>query len=512
MAIVPAGVLGTRERVGLVAKNLTVGAIDVGAESGRVAHVDFDGTRLDLSVVHRFLHTPQDRNDRSHWNIDHIWSEIQTGLATLAESRQVRSLGVDTFGVDYGLFGQDGLLLEDPVTYRERARQEAFQRATAEVSVEDFYHHTGSQVLPINTIFSLVAERDLRPELLQDASYLLMLADIFHRKLSGSIVTERTAVSTSGMYDMAKDSWAVDLIDQLHIPRHFLPDVVNPGTQLGPVIGDSAAAGLSGTQVIMPAAHDTASAVASIPGVDRNCLYISSGTWSLVGVITPQPVITAETLRFNLTNEAGYPNNIRVLRNLMGLWPIQECRRVWATEGDSLDYAQLMDMAAQEPALVSIVDPADTAFLSPGDMPRRIQEYCQAAGFPVPETKAQIVRVVIDSLALSYRIAAEDIQQATGVSVTEVRVVGGGVNNTLLQQATADATGLPVIAGSAEATVLGNAMIQLISLGELADLEQGWQVIANTVSEKTYLPQDPDRYTGMAQAFRNLQAAGDTGS
>lgn len=487
-------------------RDLTIGAIDLGAESGRVAHVDFDGARLDLSVVHRFLHTPTDRAGRSHWNIDHMWSEINTGLATLASSRQVRSLGVDTFGVDYGLFGRDGLLLEDPVTYRESARQEAFHRATAEVSVEEFYRHTGSQVLPINTVFSLVAERDLRPELLQDASYLLMLADIFHRLLSGSTVTERTAVSTSGMYDMAQGSWAFELIDRLNLPRHLLPEVVNPGTQLGCVIGDSATAGLSDTQVIMPAAHDTASAVASIPGVDKNCLYISSGTWSLVGVITPKPVITAETLRFNLTNEAGYPNNIRVLRNLMGLWPIQECRRVWADEGNSLDYAELMNMAAKEPALVSIVDPADTAFLSPGNMPRRIQDYCKTAGFPVPETKAQIVRVVIDSLALSYRIAAEDIQLATGVVVKEVRVVGGGVNNTLLQQATADATGLPVITGSAEATVLGNAMVQLISLGEIADLDQGWQVIADTVSEKTYLPEDPDRYTAMAQAFRNLQA------
>jgi rhamnulokinase len=492
--------------VGLVAKNLTVGAIDLGAESGRVAHVDFDGTSLDLSVVHRFLHTPSDRNGRSHWNMDHIWSEIQSGLAALADSRVVRSLGVDTFGVDYGLIGPDNTLLEDPVTYRESARQEAFARAITEVPVNEFYRQTGSQVLPINTIFSLVAERDLRPDLLDQASYLLMLADVFHHKLSGSTVTERTTVSTSGMYDMAKDSWAFDLINQLNIPRHLFPEVVRPGTELGRVIGDVATSGLSDTEVIMPAAHDTASAVASIPGVDQNCLYISSGTWSLVGVITPTPVISAETLRFNLTNEAGYPDNVRVLRNLMGLWPIQECRRVWAKEGDSLGYAELMDMAAHEPALVSIVDPADTAFLSPGDMPRRIQDYCKAAGFPVPQTKAQIVRVVIDSLALSYRIAAEDIQQATGVSVTEVRVVGGGVNNTLLQQATADATGLPVITGSAEATVLGNAMIQLISLGEIASLEQGWEVISQTVSEKTYLPQHPDRYTAMAQAFRNLQA------
>lgn len=485
---------------------LTIGAVDLGAESGRVARVDFDGSRLELSVVRRFLHTPSDRNGRSHWNLGHIWSEIQNGLAELGSTTPVRSVGVDAFGVDYGLFTRSGDLLEDPVTYREAARREAFDRVVADVGHDTLYHQTGSQVAPINTLFALVAERDLRPELLRDAAYLLMLADVFHHKLSGSSVTERTAVSTSGMYDMSGDHWAFDLIDQLNLPRHLFPEVASPGTRLGRIVGDLSTGGLSGTEVIMPAAHDTASAVASIPGLDSHCIFISSGTWSLVGVISPSPVITAETLAFNLTNEAGYPDTIRLLRNVMGLWMVQECRRVWSEEGDTRDYQELMDLAAREPALVSIVDPADNAFLAPGDMPARIQEYCAAADYPVPQTKAQIIRTIIDSLALSYRVATEDIRVATGFDITEVRVVGGGVNNTLLQQATADATGLPVITGAAEATVLGNALVQLIALGEIADLHEGWQVISGTVEERTYLPRESERYAEMAPAFRDLQA------
>jgi len=487
-------------------QNLTVGAVDLGAESGRVAQVDFTGSRLELSVVHRFLHSPHEKKGRSHWDMEHVWTEIQSGLSELGASTTVRSVGVDTFGVDFGLFSKEGTLLDDPVTYRETARQDAFNLVVGELGLEEFYRHTGTQVLPINSIFSLVAERDLRPELLQDAAFLLMLADIFHNKLAGSMVTERTAVSTTGMYDMAHNKWAFELIDQLRIPRHLFPEVVHPGTQLGLVVGDLASRGLSKTTVILPAAHDTASAVASIPGVDKDCLFISSGTWSLVGAITPKPVISADTFRFNLTNEAGYPDNIRLLRNVMGLWMVQECRRIWAKEGDTLDYVALMEMASSEPALVSIVDPADNAFLSPGDMPRRIQEYCAAAGYPVPETKAQIIRTIIDSLALSYRIAAEDIKHSTGMDIKEIKVVGGGVNNTLLQQATADATGLPVVTGSNEATVLGNALVQLISLGEVANLEEGWAVISDTVKEKTYQPHQPDRYTEKAQAFRDLQS------
>jgi len=493
---------------------LTVAATDLGAESGRVARVDFDGSILDLSVVRRFPHQPTERMGRLHWNFDFLWSEISQGLSDLGEDTTVTSVGVDTFGVDYGLFDSAGDLMEDPLTYREAARSEAFDRVVASVGREELYRHTGSQVAPINTLFALAADQHLRPEWLKEASYFLMLADVFHHKLSGSSVTEYTMVSTSGIYDMANGDWAWDLIDQLSLPRHLFPEVAQPGTKVGKIVGDLATRGLSATEVILPAAHDTASAVVSIPNVDKNCMFISSGTWSLVGVVTPSPVISADTYRFNLTNEAGFPDNIRLLRNLMGLWMLQECRRTWAAQGDTKDYPELVELATKEPAVRSLVDPADNTFLAPGDMPQRIQDYCQAAGYPVPETQAQIVRTIIDSLAMSYRITVEDLELASGITIESVRVVGGGVNNTLLQQATADATGLPVIAGASEATVLGNAAVQLIALGELTSIEDAWRVVSASVNEKTYLPQNADQFAQAAEKFRSLAStvAARTGS
>ena len=485
-------------------RRLTIAATDLGAESGRVARVDFDGSSLDLSVVRRFPHQPTERNGRLQWNFEFLWSEIAAGLSELGDDTMVTSVGVDTFGVDYGLFDSAGDLIEDPLAYREAVRGEAFERVVESVGREELYRHTGTQVAPINTLFALAADAELRPKLLKEASYFLMLADIFHRKLAGSTVTEYTMVSTSGMYDMARREWAWDLIDSLALPRHLFPEVVKPGTKLGKIVGELGTGGLSATEVIMPAAHDTASAVVSIPNVDQNCMWISSGTWSLVGVITPSPVINTDTFLMNLTNEGGFPENIRLLRNLMGLWMLQECRRTWASQGETFEYSELQELARKEPAVRSLVDPTDNTFLAPGNMPQRIQEYCQAAGYPVPETPAQIVRTIIDSLAMSYRITVEDLQVATGMTIESVRVVGGGVNNTLLQQATADATGLPVIAGASEATVLGNAAVQLIALGELNDIHDAWRVVSASVSETTYLPENADQYQQAELKFRSL--------
>lgn len=485
---------------------LTIAATDLGAESGRVARVDFDGQTLDLSVVRRFLHTPWDDNGRLRWNMDFLWSEVSQGLSELADEATIASVGVDTFGVDYGLFDSEGQLIEDPLTYREAGRSDAFEKAVDALGREHLYLATGTQVAPINTVFGLAADQERRPELLSSASYFLMLPDLFHTRLAGSTATEYTMVSTSGMYDMAKDEWAWELIDELDIPRHLFPEVAKPGTNLGVVRGELARGGLSKTRVILPAAHDTASAVVSIPRVDQACMFISSGTWSLVGVVTPSPVVTPETFRFNLTNEAGYPHNIRLIRNLMGLWMLQECRRAWFDEGDTRDYPELVALAENEPVLRSMIDPADNAFLAPGDMPTRIQDYCAAAGFPVPQTKAEIVRTIIDSLAMSYRIAAEDLRVASGQPIDSIRVVGGGGNNALLQQATADATGLAVITGATEATVLGNAAVQLISLGEIASLDQAWDVISASTSEQTYTPRNTGAYDDRAEEFRSLQA------
>lgn len=483
---------------------LSLAAVDLGAESGRVAHVEFDGSSLSLNIVRRFLHSPEEVAGRLRWNIPFLWSEIQQGLRSLGETTEVTSVGVDTFGVDYGLFTSTGELIENPVTYREEPRRRAFDDVLKTISPETLYRQTGTQVAPINTIFALAADQALRPELFTETSHFLMLADIFHHMLSHTTATEYTMVSTSGLFDMVEKEWAWDLIDSLAIPRHIFPNVVQPGTRLGKIRGELATGGLRDAEVIIPAAHDTASAVVTIDQRGPASMFISSGTWSLVGVVTPTPVVTDATFALNLTNEAGYPDNIRLIRNLMGLWMVQECRRYWAEQGQVMDYSELAEWAAKEKPLVSMVDPADNAFLAPGNMPQRIQDYCRQAGYAVPESPAQIIRTIIDSLAMSYRITAEDLQSVTGQSIDCVRVVGGGINNTLLQQATADATGLPVITGATEATVLGNAIVQLIALGELGSTAEGWDVIQDSIEERTYQPKNHQLYSDKAEEFLQL--------
>lgn len=496
------------------ASSITVAAVDLGAESGRVTKALFDGTVLDLEVVRRFPHEPRARGARLEWNLEHLWSEISDGLTDLTADHSPASVGVDSWGVDFGLYDQEGLLTENPLAYREQARIDAHDRVTGQLGSNFLYEHTGTQVLPINTVFGLAAELSLRPDVLHSASHLLMMADVFHHKLAGTRVTEYTMASTTGMMDMRSGQWSTTVLDAVGIPRHVMPEIVQPGSVLGPVIGDLAPHGLSDTQVILPAAHDTASAVLAIPFTSPNTLFVSSGTWSLVGVVLLEPIINAATAAYNITNEGGYANTIRLLRNVMGLWMLQESRRQWEREGLSIGYGELVKMAGREPKLRSLVDPSDTFFFPPGDMPTRIREYCASVGQPVPETPAQVARTIFDSLAMGYRQTLETLADIIGKSIDGIRVVGGGSKNEVLQQATADATGRPTVCGAVEATALGNAAAQLISLGEFANVADAWQAIAASTSERVYEPKEHGLYDevypefcSLREKFVNAQAA-----
>ena len=483
---------------------VSVAAVDLGAASGRVARVDFNGLELEIEVIRRFPHNPQARGSRLEWNLPFLWSEISSGLSQLANSFTPASVGVDTWGVDYGLYDATGGLIENPLAYREQARIDAFDQLSATIGTGNLYMATGNQVMAINTLFGLAAENTQRPGMLESASLMLMMADIFHRKLAGTAVTEFSMASTSGMLDMRTGTWAYDLLDQVGIPRHILPELVQPGTLLGPVVGELSELGLAGVKVIVPAAHDTASAVLAIPHTNDHTMFISSGTWSLVGVVTDKPLINAKTLGYNLTNEGGYGGSIRLLRNVMGLWMLQESRRTWAGLGDDADFATLVAQAEREPKLQSMVDPSDSFFFPPGDMPRRIQDYCRAVGQPVPETRAQVVRTIIDSLAMGYRQTMDIIAEVTGTPIEVVRVVGGGSLNAALQQATADATGLPTMCGAVEATALGNAAAQLITLGEFSNVEEAWDAISRTSKERLFEPQDYAIYNDKYAEFCSL--------
>ena len=336
----------------------TVAAVDLGAESGRVARVDFDGERLHLDVVHRFTHTPRDINGVLRWDLAVLDGGIRHGLAALADGdTDIASVGVDSWGVDYGFLDRDGTLLDEPTCYRDGRQVVAFDHALDTLGARSLYPATGVQLTPINTVFALASDAKTMPARLERASTLLMLPDVFHHLLSGSRVTEYSAVSTSGAYDMGRNVWATDLLDELGIPTHFLPEVVQPGTDVGALKPDLATGRLSRTRVVVPPGHDTASAVVGTPLADPHGLYISSGTWSLVGVEVPDPVIDDQTQVRNITNEGGYASTIRLLRNVTGLWLLQSCRRVWASEGRSYSYPELVAMAADAPGLASIVNP-----------------------------------------------------------------------------------------------------------------------------------------------------------
>lgn len=485
----------------------TVAAVDIGAESGRVVAVDFDGEKLSLEVTHRFRHEPSSARDgRLRWNWPLMSSEVVAGLRSLAARRAPRSVGVDTFGLDYGLLDSKNNLMESPVCYREPYRVEAFSRAVKTHGREFLYQNSGTQVVPFNGIFGFVADTELRPGFVETAGKLLMFPDLFHHMLSGVAVAEYTDATTSGFFDIRKGTWSGALANAIGIPADLLPEIAQPGTELGLLVPTLRAnPGLGATRVILPPSHDTASALLAITEVQPHELFISSGTWSIVGVVMNSPIVSAASLAQNVTNEGGVNGTIRFIKNVMGLWMLQESRREWARQGQDYDYTTLMELARREPPLRSFVDPAHTNFLAPGDMPGRIRDYCRDHKMPVPESVGQVTRAIVDSLALAYRSTLDDIASVTGVGITAIRVVGGGVQNGLLQQATADATGVPVRLGPVEATALGNALGQLISLGTLSSLEQAWEVVDLTFPGATVLPVNSAPYEANYFRFRLLE-------
>ena len=483
----------------------TVAAVDLGAESGRVTAVSFDGRRLSVDIANRFANTPSVRAGALRWNVDDLWSRISDGLTVLAAGDvPIASVGVDTWGVDYGLLDEFGHLLDAPISYRDQRNTRSLADARAAVGTERLYAATGVQVLAINTIFGLMADVRDDPQRLTRARTLLMMPDVFHHRLSGATVSEYTGVSTSGAYDMAADRWAVELLAELAVPTHMLPEVVRPGTDVGALLPDLARGRLGGARVIVPPGHDTASAVVGVPLAEPGGLYISSGTWSLVGVETDKPVVTAESQRANLTNEGGYADTIRLLRNVMGLWILQECRRQWAREGLEFGYAELAELAGRSPGLVSIINPDDPRFLAPGDMPARVRAYCADHGLVVPQSIPEVVRCVVDSLALSYRAVIDYLEAATGRRPPSINVVGGGADNVLLSQLTADATGLPVYCGPTEGTALGNGAVQLASLGEFDGLADIRRAIADSTDVRQYSPRGGGAWAESQEVFGAL--------
>ncbi|MSP13788.1 MAG: rhamnulokinase [Chloroflexi bacterium] len=476
-----------------MAQNIHFLAIDLGASSGRVVLGQWDGMRFDLQEIHRFPNRAV--NVLGHWHTDvlAIWAEIKAGLARYAAqfpSGVLAGIGVDTWGVDFALLDRSGRLLGNPYQYRDGRTNGMLERVLARVPRQEIFDQTGIQFIQINTlyqVYSMVLDRD--PQLETAASFL-MLPDLFNYWLTGRQAAEYTAATTSQMFHSRERRWATELLAKLDIPTGMLPPIVTPGTVLGNLRPDVAAeTGLPGNvPVIAPGTHDTASAVAGIPHLDERSAYISSGTWSLMGVEIPEPVLDDQALAYNFTNEGGVAGTIRLLKNITGLWLVQECQRHWVKAGMDFTLDYLLKESAAAPAFRSLIDPDAPDFLNPLDMPAAIRSYCQHTGQPVPDTVGAVIRCCLESLALKYRTVLQNLESLTGYPLDTIRIVGGGSLNHQLCQMTADACRRPVVAGPAEATALGNVLMQAIANGHLPDITTGRQVLATSVAQQTYTP------------------------
>jgi rhamnulokinase len=487
----------------------TMVAVDLGAQSGRVAVGRFDGDRLEVEVTRRFANVPVKTRDRLHWDSPQLCRDVLEGLGAAGEGAEaVDSIAVDSWGVDFGLLDRAGQLLGNPVHYRDVRRARAFDRALERVPARELYERTGIQLLAINSLFELAAMADEGDPALDAAETLLMIPDLLHHWLAGSRVTERTNASTTQCLDADHGGWATDLLERLDVPTGFLPVIVAPGTDLGRLTSDVATrTGLGAARVIAVATHDTASAVVAVPFRAVGSAYISVGTWSLVGVEVGQPVIDDVTFAANLTNEVGVAGTYRLLRNVTGLWLINECRNAWARAGRDYTFEELDALAAEAPPLRALIEPNDPRFDEPGDMPQRVREFCLATGQSEPGDAGAVVRCILESLALKHAQTIRLLAGATGAAPAEVHIVGGGARNELLCRWTADAMQLPVLCGPEEATVVGNLLLQAIALGELSSVAEAREVVRRSFPPTIYEPRDSPAWQEARERFARLRPA-----
>jgi len=463
-------------------------AVDLGAESGRVMLGRLDSGNLTLEELHRFANQPVHLPGGRYWDAFRLHHEMVEGL-TAAGRRglAVEGIGVDTWGVDYGLIGQDGALVDCPRCYRDERTNGVPDKLFAIVPRAEVFARTGIQIMAINTLYQLFSMRLAGSPALSCAGRLLFMPDLFLYWLTGVARGEVTIASTSQFYDPRARRFDAELLEKLGIPSRILPELIEPGTRLGtllPRLGEST--GLGAAPVYATASHDTASAVAAVPAQGDGWCYISSGTWSLMGVELPQPVINQKSAELNFTNEAGFGGTTRLLKNIAGLWLLQECRREWAAKGESHSYAELAEMAEEAGEAGGIIDPDD--FLQPGDMPRRIVEWCRAHAVPEPQSKGEICRLILESLAARYCEVLKGLEELTAHAIRSIHIVGGGSRNRLLNQLVAKFSGRRVIAGPVEATAIGNVLVQAIGAGELRDLSAAREVVRRSFEIEAFNP------------------------
>ncbi len=492
----------------MTSRELTLAAVDLGASSGRVMAARVGPGRLDLTEVHRFPNRPVRTAGTLQWDVLGLYAGVLDGLRVAgheADGRGLDGIGIDSWAVDVGLLDADGALLGNPVHYRDARHETAVGEVHALVPPDELYRVNGLQHLPFNTVFQLAAMRATAR--FAAARQALLVPDLLAYWLTGARVAEVTNASTTGLLDATSRRWATALLDRLELPRDLLPGLVQPGEEIGRLTAEvRAETGLGRVPVIAVGSHDTASAVVGVPASSDRFAYISCGTWSLVGVELEQPVLTEAGRTAGFTNELGVDGTVRYLHNVMGLWLLQESLRTWAAAGLPADLPELLAAAARVPAFTAVVDADDPRFLPPGDMPARIAQACAATGQTPPQSQAETVRCIVDSLALSYRRTLRKAVELSGRDVDVVHLVGGGARNALLCQLTADACGRSVLAGPVEAAALGNALVQARALGALeGGLGELRGLLRTTLALREYRPSRPD--TRWAAAERRIAVA-----
>jgi len=484
--------------------------IDLGAESGRVMAGLWDGRRMQLEEMHRFPNGGVPVGDSLRWDVVRLVGEIEKGLGMAARryGNSIVSIGADTWAVDFVLLSKSGEMLGLPRHYREKRNRTAMERMTEVVPRDEIFAASGIQFMPINTLCQMIAMKEENPELLEAADLFLMIPDFLHWSLCGARVSEFTNATTTQFFHPKTKRWSTDLLGKFGIPTAMLPEVVQPGSELG-ILRESVMqrTGLGKVRVVAPATHDTGSAVAAVPTAGTgtgNWAYISSGTWSLLGVELSAPNLSRRSVELNLTNEGGVDGTYRLLKNIMGLWLVQQCRRSFEQRGGVSDYTELVRLAEKAAPFRSLIDPDDLCFLNPPDMPDAIANYCRATDQDIPRNEAEFVRCILESLALKYATVLDWLKEMTGQWMEAIHIVGGGSRNGLLNQFTANACMRKVVAGPVEATVLGNLLVQARAAGELGSLDDMRRVTWTSAEVQEFQPEHAQAWKEARQRFTGL--------
>lgn len=479
-------------------------ALDLGAESGRAILGTFQNGKLTLSEEHRFITgaesvptmypdgVPDDlENDCSLlWDFIRFWSEIKRSIYIAGKKVKIEAIGIDTWGVDFALLDKKGMLIGSPFNYRDSRSNGMMEEAFSRLSRRRIYEKTGIQFMPLNSLYQLLSLTQRNDPQFSIADKFLMVPDLINFWLSGKVFSEFTVATTSQLLDPYKRQWSDEITTAMGFPKRIFPEIIPPGTIIG-TLRDSVAVE-TGIQplIIAPACHDTGSAVAAVPTENEDFIWISSGTWSIVGMNIPNPIINEESFRYNFTNEGGLEGTYRFSKNVMGLWILQQCKLQWKKEGNEFSYTELTEQASKAPHLKSFVDPDYSEFLHPGKIVEKIREYCELTGQPVPQNKGEIVRAALQGIALRYRYVIEKLEEVSGRRMSTIHIIGGGTKNQLLNQMTADAMGRQVISGPIEATSIGNLIIQAIANKDINNLKDGVDLIKNSFEISTFEPGD----------------------